>query len=218
MSKGRGRQASSSPEKVEGAKVVEPLTTPTFTTTTTYSSIPTIKAMSRGRRAPFIPNVLRHNLLRNEDLKKASPRNPLGTPNVPILHHRTTKFRRPVAAPARRKYVPPVKEEETTQDPPLEEEAQVEVAAPPPPKVEEEKRVDKEKNDGEEKEKDEKENVSLNDEMKAVEVSPQGKYLKFPREVGRGSFKTVFRGVDTEDGIDVAWCELAVSTRFFIFF
>ena len=118
MSKGRGRQASSSPEKVEGAEVVEPLTTPTFTTTTTYSSIPTIKAMSRGRRAPFIPNVLRHNLLRNEDLKKASPRNPLGTPNVPILHHRTTKFRRPVAAPARRKYVPPV-EEETTQDPPL---------------------------------------------------------------------------------------------------
>ena len=119
MSKGRGRQASSSPEKVEGAKVVEPLTTPTFTTTTTYSSIPTIKAMSRGRRAPFIPNVLRHNLLRNEDLKKASPRNPLGTPNVPILHHRTTKFRRPVAAPARRKYVPPVKGEEGFQDSPM---------------------------------------------------------------------------------------------------
>lgn len=37
--------------------------------------------------------------------------------------------------------------------------------------------------------------------------SPDGRYLKF-EEVGRGSFKTVYKGLDTVTGIDVAWCEL----------
>ena len=63
--------------------------------------------------------------------------------------------------------------------PPLE--TLLEVVAPPPVKVEEKKDLN-----------------GLND-MKAVEVSPQGKYLNF-------------RGLDTEDGINVAWHELAVST------
>lgn len=37
--------------------------------------------------------------------------------------------------------------------------------------------------------------------------SPDGRYLKF-EEVGRGSFKTVYKGLDTVTGVDVAWCEL----------
>lgn len=35
-----------------------------------------------------------------------------------------------------------------------------------------------------------------------------GRFLKFDEELGRGSFKTVFRGLDTETGVALAWCEL----------
>lgn len=41
-----------------------------------------------------------------------------------------------------------------------------------------------------------------------------GRFLKFDEELGRGSFKTVFRGLDTETGVAVAWCELQVSKHF----
>ena len=40
------------------------------------------------------------------------------------------------------------------------------------------------------------------------------RYLKFDEEIGRGSFKTVYRGLDTETGVSVAWCELQVSVTF----
>ncbi|XP_062842851.1 serine/threonine-protein kinase WNK2 isoform X2 [Trichomycterus rosablanca] len=44
--------------------------------------------------------------------------------------------------------------------------------------------------------------------MKAVCTSPSGRFLKFDVELGRGSFKTVFKGLDTETWVEVAWCEL----------
>ncbi|KAK1881087.1 Serine/threonine-protein kinase WNK4, partial [Dissostichus eleginoides] len=53
-------------------------------------------------------------------------------------------------------------------------------------------------------EQDEKEDV----ETKAVATSPDGRYLKFNIEIGRGSFKTVYKGLDTETTVEVAWCEL----------
>ncbi|KAF3704184.1 Serine/threonine-protein kinase WNK4 [Channa argus] len=53
-------------------------------------------------------------------------------------------------------------------------------------------------------EQDEKEDV----ETKAVATSPEGRYLKFNIEIGRGSFKTVYKGLDTETTVEVAWCEL----------
>ena len=43
--------------------------------------------------------------------------------------------------------------------------------------------------------------------------SPAGRFLKFDNEIGRGSFKTVYRGLDTETGVAVAWCELSVSSH-----
>ncbi|XP_064633818.1 serine/threonine-protein kinase WNK1-like isoform X4 [Lineus longissimus] len=43
---------------------------------------------------------------------------------------------------------------------------------------------------------------------KAVAASPNNTFLKFDIEIGRGSFKTVFKGLDTETGVAVAWCEL----------
>ncbi|XP_035597229.1 serine/threonine-protein kinase WNK2-like isoform X8 [Oncorhynchus keta] len=45
-------------------------------------------------------------------------------------------------------------------------------------------------------------------EMKAVSTSPGGRFLKFDIELGRGSFKTVYKGLDTDTWVEVAWCEL----------
>ncbi|XP_031800178.1 serine/threonine-protein kinase WNK3 [Sarcophilus harrisii] len=57
------------------------------------------------------------------------------------------------------------------------------------------------------KEKSEKE-IEEEAEMKAVATSPSGRFLKFDIELGRGAFKTVFKGLDTETWVEVAWCEL----------
>ncbi|XP_054455498.1 serine/threonine-protein kinase WNK4 [Anoplopoma fimbria] len=53
-------------------------------------------------------------------------------------------------------------------------------------------------------EQEEKEDM----ETKAVATSPDGRYLKFNIEIGRGSFKNVYKGLDTETTVEVAWCEL----------
>ncbi|KAM6965877.1 serine/threonine-protein kinase WNK4-like [Tautogolabrus adspersus] len=45
-------------------------------------------------------------------------------------------------------------------------------------------------------------------ETQAVASSPDLRFLKFNIEIGRGSFKTVYRGLDTETTVEVAWCEL----------
>ncbi|XP_077475274.1 serine/threonine-protein kinase WNK4-like isoform X3 [Stigmatopora argus] len=42
----------------------------------------------------------------------------------------------------------------------------------------------------------------------AVASSPDGRFLKFNIEIGRGSFKNVYKGLDTETTVEVAWCEL----------
>lgn len=48
------------------------------------------------------------------------------------------------------------------------------------------------------------------EDTQAVASSPDGRFLKFNIEIGRGSFKTVYRGLDTETTVEVAWCELQV--------
>ena len=50
-------------------------------------------------------------------------------------------------------------------------------------------------------------------EENAIASSPNGRFLKFNIEIGRGSFKTVYKGLDTETGVAVAWCELQVKCR-----
>lgn len=47
----------------------------------------------------------------------------------------------------------------------------------------------------------------------AIDKSPNGRFMKYDVEVGRGSFKTVYKGLDTETGVSVAWCELQVGTN-----
>lgn len=46
------------------------------------------------------------------------------------------------------------------------------------------------------------------DDDEPIGVSPCGRFFKYDKEVGRGSFKTVYRGLDTQTGVAVAWCEL----------
>ncbi|NWT48980.1 WNK3 kinase, partial [Chroicocephalus maculipennis] len=53
-----------------------------------------------------------------------------------------------------------------------------------------------------------REEVEEEAEMKAVATSPGGRFLKFDIELGRGAFKTVFKGFDTDTWVEVAWCEL----------
>lgn len=51
-------------------------------------------------------------------------------------------------------------------------------------------------------------NVSQRDEDDPIGMSPCKRFFKYDTEVGFGSFKTVFRGLDTHTGVAVAWCEL----------
>nr|CAI5817624.1 unnamed protein product [Callosobruchus analis] len=46
------------------------------------------------------------------------------------------------------------------------------------------------------------------DVYRPIAVSPDGRFFKYEEEIGRGSFKTVYRGLDTQTGVAVAWCEL----------
>lgn len=41
-----------------------------------------------------------------------------------------------------------------------------------------------------------------------VEVDPQDRFHRYDEEIAKGKFKTVYRGYDTENGIDVAWCKV----------
>merc|ERR1719193_1908024 len=93
-------------------------------------------------------------------------------------------------------------------------EAPVEVpAVPEAPAVAKEAEVVEEvvvaeKDSTEEPEDVKEDNEPEVEEAKAIDQGPDQRYLKFDEEIGRGSFKTVFKGLDTETGVAVAWCEL----------
>ncbi|XP_048487006.1 serine/threonine-protein kinase WNK1 isoform X5 [Plutella xylostella] len=55
---------------------------------------------------------------------------------------------------------------------------------------------------------DKKKGQDEEDEEEPIGVSPCGRFFKYDKEVGRGSFKTVYHGLDTQTGVAVAWCEL----------
>jgi WNK lysine deficient protein kinase len=38
-----------------------------------------------------------------------------------------------------------------------------------------------------------------------VEISPKGRFNRFNEELGRGAYKIVYRGADTETGREIAW-------------
>ncbi|XP_043092316.1 LOW QUALITY PROTEIN: serine/threonine-protein kinase WNK1 [Puntigrus tetrazona] len=73
---------------------------------------------------------------------------------------------------------------------------------------EEEKGVARARAEAEQREAEKKFREDEEVETKAVGTSPDGRFLKFDIEIGRGSFKTVYKGLDTETTVEVAWCEL----------
>ena len=56
--------------------------------------------------------------------------------------------------------------------------------------------------------------VQEDDEEEAVAKSPDNRFIKYAKEIGRGAFKTVYRGLDTETSVAVAWCELQDFAQF----
>jgi len=68
-----------------------------------------------------------------------------------------------------------------------------------------------------EREHKRKRRKSVEDEIeKVVSSSPDERFLKFDWEIGEGSFKTVYKGLDSETGVHVAWCELQVCKSYFV--
>lgn len=65
----------------------------------------------------------------------------------------------------------------------------------------------------EQRKQQKKDKDKVEDEDEPIGMSPCGRFFKYDKEVGRGSFKTVFRGLDTQTGVAVAWCELLVSYK-----
>mmetsp|Transcript_14433 Transcript_14433/g.27885 ORF Transcript_14433/g.27885 Transcript_14433/m.27885 type:complete len:633 (-) Transcript_14433:183-2081(-) len=45
----------------------------------------------------------------------------------------------------------------------------------------------------------------------AVEVDPTGRYHRYDEVLGRGAYKTVYKGFDEEEGIEVAWNQIRVN-------
>uniref|UniRef100_A0A674DED0 non-specific serine/threonine protein kinase n=1 Tax=Salmo trutta TaxID=8032 RepID=A0A674DED0_SALTR len=68
--------------------------------------------------------------------------------------------------------------------------------------------LEEQKREAEKKVQDDIEEV----ETKAIGTSLDGRFLKFDIEIGRGSFKTVYKGLDTETTVEVAWCELQLGS------
>lgn len=68
------------------------------------------------------------------------------------------------------------------------------------------KEVDSHSNDASERRNDADD--ELQDE-RPIDNTPDKRFLKYNIEIGRGSFKTVYKGLDTESGVPIAWCELS---------
>ncbi|XP_064012358.1 serine/threonine-protein kinase WNK2 isoform X10 [Pogoniulus pusillus] len=94
----------------------------------------------------------------------------------------------------------------------LEAEPSGELKAAPAPEEQKEAGKDVERKEVLDASKDQskakKEEPEEEADMKAVATSLDGRFLKFDIELGRGSFKTVYKGLDTETWVEVAWCEL----------
>jgi WNK lysine deficient protein kinase len=54
------------------------------------------------------------------------------------------------------------------------------------------------------------------EDEKSIDESPDKRFLKYDVEIGHGSFKTVYKGLDTESGVPVAWCELHVINHIYL--
>lgn len=70
---------------------------------------------------------------------------------------------------------------------------------------------DREPNDPPEVSKPLKEHIRVGPveaEDPTIEWDPEDRFHRYDEIIARGRFKTVYRGYDTENGIDVAWCQV----------
>lgn len=44
-----------------------------------------------------------------------------------------------------------------------------------------------------------------------VEKDPSGRYVRYNEFLGKGAFKTVYKGFDEDDGTEVAWCQVDID-------
>jgi len=59
-------------------------------------------------------------------------------------------------------------------------------------------------------------NLKSNTKMVFVEKSPKGRFRRFEEEIGKGSFKHVYRAYDFDEGKEVAWnkiCTLDLGSK-----
>ncbi|KAL6550286.1 Serine/threonine-protein kinase wnk8 [Orobanche minor] len=50
-----------------------------------------------------------------------------------------------------------------------------------------------------------------NADSDVVEISPDGRYIRYNDILGRGAFKNVYKGFDETDGIEVAWNQVSIE-------
>ncbi|KAL6550520.1 hypothetical protein OROMI_021008 [Orobanche minor] len=50
-----------------------------------------------------------------------------------------------------------------------------------------------------------------NADSDVVEISPEGRYIRYNDILGRGAFKNVYKGFDETDGIEVAWNQVSIE-------
>jgi WNK lysine deficient protein kinase len=79
----------------------------------------------------------------------------------------------------------------------------------PVPKEEDKAGSDEDDSDEESSPEDEEEEEEVDqteeDSYSIVEVSPKGRFKRFNEELGRGAYKSVFRGIDEDTGREIAW-------------
>ena len=52
---------------------------------------------------------------------------------------------------------------------------------------------------------EEEESGEEEEQHQFAETSPTGRFKRFDEELGRGAYKTVYRGVDHDTGTEIAW-------------
>lgn len=62
--------------------------------------------------------------------------------------------------------------------------------------------VDEDEEEEEEEEDEEQEKVA--------EISPKGRFKRFYTELGRGAYKVVYKGIDHDKGLEIAWNSISL--------
>lgn len=59
-------------------------------------------------------------------------------------------------------------------------------------------------------EDDEDEEDEEDDQEAVAEMSPKGRFKRFYSELGRGAYKVVYKGIDHDTGLEIAWNSISL--------